>query len=71
MGEASDGVDVAPVALAAVGGGTGQSGDGGGKEMELGASNGLVAWAAVGGGDGGSSEVGCEEMVHGAGAGEE
>jgi hypothetical protein len=73
LGEAGDGVDVTPVAWAAVGGGAGRSGDGGGKELELktGISIGLVAWAAVGCSDGGSSEVGGKEIVLGAGAGEE
>ncbi len=35
MGEAGDGVDVAPVAWAAVGVGVGRSGDDGGEDAEL------------------------------------
>ncbi len=70
MGEA--GVDVAPVAWAAVGIGVGRSGDDGGEEVELGAgiSNSPVARVAVGGSEGGSDEVSGEEMELGAVAGE-
>jgi hypothetical protein len=72
LGEAGDGVDVTPVAWAAVGVGVGRSGDDG-QEAELGAgiSNSPIAWAAIGGGEGGLDEVGSEEMKLGAGAGEE
>jgi hypothetical protein len=72
LGEAGNGLDITPVAWAAVGVGVGRSGDDG-EEVELGAgiSNGPIAWAAIGGGEGGSNEVGNEEMELGAGAGEE